>query len=122
MKKNILIVEDTTAIREEISDILKMEGFEVSEAENGQEGVEIAQKTNPNLIIADVLMPEVSGFELSKILGHNIKTKNIPVVFLSAKANKETVEKGKSLGCGEFIIKPVTPDALLKVVYNRINK
>ena len=121
MKKNILVVEDTIAIREEICDILRMEGFNVSEAENGKIGFQVAKKINPNLIITDILMPEMGGFELFDILSENTMTKKIPVIFLSAKANKETVNKGKALGCGEYIIKPVSPDDLLNVVYNRIN-
>ncbi len=122
MKKNILVIEDANAIREEICDILRMEGFTVSEAENGKIGFQIAKATNPNLIITDILMPEMDGFQLFDILAKNSSTKEIPVIFLSAKANKEAVAKGKALGSGDYIIKPVSPDDLLNVVYNRINK
>jgi len=122
MKNNILVIEDTSSIREEICDILRMEGFNVTEAENGQIGLNIAKQTTPDLIITDVLMPEMGGFELFDSLADNIKTQKIPVVFLSAKANKETVQKGKKLTGGDYIIKPVSPDTLLNVVYNKIRK
>ena len=122
MKKNILVVEDTKSIREEICDILRMEGFNVSEAENGKYGFIVAKRTKPQLIISDILMPEVDGFELFEILSENSKTKKIPVIFLSAKADKEAVEKAKTIGCGEYLIKPISPDDLLKIVNNRIKK
>ncbi len=121
MKKNILVVEDTFAIREEICDILRMEGFDVFEADNGKTGFQIAKKKNPNLIITDILMPEMNGFELFNILAEDTDTQKIPVIFLSAKANKDAVLRGKSLGTGDYIIKPVSPDNLLNVIYNRID-
>ena len=121
MKKNILVIEDTIAIREEICDILRMEGFGVFEAENGKVGFQTAKKEKPNLIITDILMPEMNGFELFNILAEDADTQKIPVIFLSAKANKEAVLKGKRLGTGDYIIKPVSPDIMLNVVYNRIN-
>lgn len=121
MKNKILVIEDTKAVREEITDILKMEGYGVFEAENGEDGIKIAKKTQPNLIISDILMPGIDGFEVFEILSKDNKTKEIPVIFLSAKANKEAVLKGKHLGCRDYIVKPVSPDALLSVVYNKIN-
>ena len=120
--KNILVIEDKSAIREEVCDILRMEGFDVFEAENGKVGLEIAKKEIPNLIISDILMPELNGFELYEELCKDELTKNIPIIFLSAKANKEAIIKGLRMGAEDYIIKPVSPDVLLCAVNNKINK
>ena len=121
MKNKILVIEDTSVVREEICDILKMEGFGVFEATNGEEGVKIAKSTHLNLIISDIIMPGMDGFEVFETLSKDNITNKIPVIFLSAKANKEAVLKGKQLGCKDYIIKPVSPDVLLNIVYNKIN-
>lgn len=120
--KNILVVEDTEAIREELCDILRMEGFSVFEAENGLDALDIAKKEIPNLIISDVLMPGLDGFQLYKELEKNSETKEIPFIFLSAKANKEAIIKGLRMGAQDYIIKPVSPDELLYAVNDKINK
>jgi len=116
MKNNILVVEDTSAVREEICDILKMEGFNVTEAENGKQGLKLAQIVKPNLILSDIVMPEMNGFELYEKIQENSEINNIPVVFLSAKADKNILKKAKEMGTGEYIIKPVSPDTLIKTI------
>ena len=122
MKNNILVVEDTSTVREEICDILKMEGFNVTEAENGKQGLKLAQIVKPNLILSDIVMPEMNGFELYEKIQENSEINNIPVVFLSAKADKNILKKAKEMGTGEYIIKPVSPDTLIKTIKKRINK
>ncbi|MCF6185098.1 MAG: response regulator [Bacteroidales bacterium] len=122
MKKKILVVEDTSAVREEICDILKMEGFNVSEAVNGKEGLRLAQTVKPNLILTDIVMPEMNGFELYENIAKNSKIQNIPIIFLSANADKDALERAKKMGTGEYIVKPVSPDILIKTITNRINK
>ena len=119
--KNILVIDDTLAIREEVCDILRMEGFDVFEAKNGIEGLNIAKKEIPNLIISDILMPELNGYELLEKLSKDERTKNIPIIFLSAKANKESLIKGLRMGAEDYIIKPVSPDVLLFAVNEKIN-
>lgn len=122
LKNNILVVEDTSAVREEICDILKMEGFNVTEAENGKQGLKLAQIVKPNLILSDIVMPEMNGFELYEKIQENSEINNIPVVFLSAKADNNILKKAKEMGTGEYIIKPVSPDTLIKTIKRRINK
>ena len=119
-QKNILVIDDTAAIREEVCDILRMEGFGVFEAENGKIGLQIAKKELPNLILSDILMPELDGYELFDELAKDPSTKHIPIVFLSAKANKEAMVKGLRMGAKDYIIKPVSPDVLLSVVNEKI--
>ncbi|AFU68390.1 bacteriophytochrome-like histidine kinase sensor and response regulator [Psychroflexus torquis ATCC 700755] len=118
----VLIVEDTLAIREEIYDILLMEGYEVFQAENGLIGFELALKEQPDLIVSDILMPELNGFEMFEKLQTNNKTVSIPLIFLSAKAEKEDIRIGMNLGAEDYLTKPTNVDDLLNAVKNKIKK
>ncbi len=121
MKSKIVIVEDTSAVREEISDILMMEGFDVFEAKNGLDGLSQIKNINPNLILTDIVMPEMNGFELYEAIQKDTGINKIPVIFLSAKADKDAVERAKKMGSGDYIIKPVSPDKLINKIKKRIN-
>ena len=121
MKSKIVIVEDTSAVREEISDILMMEGFDVYEANNGVEGLKQIKNIKPNLILTDIVMPEMNGFELYEAIQKDTGINKIPVIFLSAKADKDAVERAKKMGSGDYIIKPVSPDKLINKIKKRIN-
>ena len=118
----ILIVEDTLAVREEIYDILLMEGYQIFEAENGETGFEMALKEHPNLIISDILMPELNGFEMFEKLQNNKNTMSIPFLFLSAKGEKEDIRMGMNLGAEDYLVKPFNTDELLKVVKNKLKQ
>jgi two-component system sensor histidine kinase/response regulator len=118
----VLIVEDTLAIREEIYDILVMEGYKVFQAENGLIGFEIALIEHPDLIISDILMPALNGFEMFEKLQENKKTASIPLIFLSAKAEKEDIRTGMNLGAEDYLTKPLNINDLLSAVENKINK
>ena len=118
----VLIVEDTLAIREEIYDILLMEGYEVFQAENGLIGFEVAMKEHPDLIISDILMPALNGFEMFEKLQENKKTASIPLIFLSAKAEKEDIRTGMNLGAEDYLTKPLNINDLLSAIENKINK
>ena len=118
----ILIVEDTLTIREEIHDILVMEGYTVFEAENGSIGFEIALKKHPDLIISDILMPKLNGFEMYKKLQNNKTTKLIPLIFLSAKAEKSDIRAGMRLGAEDYLTKPIDVEDLLNTVKIKIDK
>jgi signal transduction histidine kinase len=118
----ILIVEDTSTIREEIHDVLVMEGYTVFEAENGSIGFEIALKKHPDLIISDILMPKLNGFEMYKKLQNNKTTKLIPLIFLSAKAEKSDIRAGMNLGAEDYLTKPIDVEDLLNTVKIKIDK
>ncbi|WP_027076253.1 sensor histidine kinase [Maribacter antarcticus] len=118
----VLIVEDTLAIREEIYDILFLEGYEVFQAENGLIGFKLALKEQPDLIVSDILMPELNGFEMFEKLQTNNKTVSIPLIFLSAKAEKEDIRIGMNLGAEDYLTKPTNVDDLLNAVKNKIKK
>ncbi|WP_339654975.1 response regulator [uncultured Maribacter sp.] len=118
----ILVVEDTKEIRIEICDILKMEGYHVFEAENGKIGLDLAIKTKPDLIISDILMPELNGFEMFRELKSNHETSTIPLIFLSAKADKKDIREGMNLGAEDYLPKPLNVDDLVAAVDVKIQK
>jgi two-component system sensor histidine kinase/response regulator len=118
----VLIVEDTLAVREEIYDILLMEGYEVFQAENGLIGFDLALKEQPDLIVSDILMPGLSGFEMFEKLQTNKKSASIPLIFLSAKAEKDDIRIGMNLGAEDYLTKPLNINDLLNAVENKINK
>jgi|GEM_PF-1319988 len=118
----ILIVEDTLAIREEICDILLMEGYAVFQAENGKIGFEMALKELPDLIISDILMPHLNGIEMFKKLQKDENTIGIPLIFLSAKGEKADVRIGMNVGAEDYLIKPVNTDELINVVKRKLKR
>ncbi|MGK0307540.1 MAG: DNA-binding response OmpR family regulator/AraC-like DNA-binding protein [Urechidicola sp.] len=120
--RKILIVEDTLAIREEIFDILSMENYEVFQAENGLTGFEMALKEQPDLIISDILMPDLDGYEMFEKLQINKNTASIPLIFLSAKSEKEDVRTGMNLGAEDYLTKPLNINDLLNAVKSKIKK
>ncbi|TLP79767.1 response regulator transcription factor [Maribacter sp. ACAM166] len=118
----ILIVEDTLAIREEVCDILEMEGYNVFQARNGRIGYEMSVKETPDLIISDILMPSLDGFEMFKKLQNNKNTRSIPLIFLSAKGEKEDIRVGMNLGAEDYLTKPINVNDLVNAVENKIKK
>ena len=118
----ILIVEDTRAIREEIYDILTLEGHTVLQAENGDVGYKMAMTILPDLILSDILMPELNGLEMFEKLKKNKKTKNIPLIFLSAKGGNEDIRSGMNAGAEDYLIKPINADELVEVVHRKLKK
>jgi two-component system sensor histidine kinase/response regulator len=118
----VLIVEDTLAIREEIYDILVMEGYKVFQAENGLIGFEMALIEHPDLIISDILMPKLNGYEMFEKLQTNTKTAGIPLIFLSAKAEREDIRTGMNLGAEDYLTKPLNINDLLIAVEHKIKK
>ena len=105
--KKILLVEDNPVNRMLIKKILTFHGSEVLEAVNGREGIEKAEKYIPNLILMDLQLPEINGIEAIKILKKSAKTKNIPIVAVSANIREEEKVKAREAGCAGFIEKPI---------------
>ena len=110
----ILVAEDEKDIRELIAFTLRFGGFEVEEAANGIEAVEKARKLRPDLIILDVRMPKKTGYEACQELKEADETKDIPIVFLSAKGQKAEIKEGMKLGAVDYIIKPFEAEQLPK--------
>jgi DNA-binding response OmpR family regulator len=112
----ILVAEDERDIRELIGHTLRFAGFEVVLAAHGGEAVEKAPGENPDLIILDVRMPKVTGYEACRQLKENPDTAEIPIVFLSAKGQESEIKEGLASGASEYILKPFAPDDLVNQI------
>lgn len=120
--KKILIVEDNAVLRNEIAEILNMEDAIIIEACNGKEGIEKSKQVLPDIIISDILMPELDGITLIKELKKNSLTRNIPFVFLTALSDTEYVNKGVNLGADNYLKKPINVDNLIIAIKIGLNK
>lgn len=120
--KKILIAEDEKDIRELIKRKLEQEGFLVLEAETGKETLEIVNKQNPEVVLLDIIMPEIDGFEILKQIKSNPKTKNIKTIILSNLGQDSDIQKGKELGAEDYIIKAnFTLDEIVKKINNLLS-
>lgn len=120
--KKILIIEDNSEVRENLSEILALSGYQTLSAENGKIGIEKAMNERPDLILCDVMMPELDGFGVLHILNKQSSTSDIPFIFLTAKAEKEDFRKGMSLGADDYIVKPFDDTILLQTIETRLRK
>lgn len=120
--KKLLIVEDEAAIRANILDLLKAQNFHLIAAENGSIGVEMALSHLPDLIICDVMMPELDGYEVLKTLRQHPLTATIPFIFLTAKADIVDLRAGMSLGADDYLTKPFRSKELLQAIATRLEK
>jgi len=108
----ILIAEDERDIRDLVAFTLRFAGHEVFTATNGEEALEMAPKVNPDLILMDVRMPRMTGYEACKAMKLNSELKDIPVVFLSAKGQESEIQQGLDAGAEKYLLKPFAPDYL----------
>ncbi|MDA0194720.1 MAG: response regulator [Bacteroidetes bacterium] len=120
--KKIVLIEDNPDVRENTAEILELADFEVLTAANGKEGVELACAEFPDLIICDIMMPELDGYGVLHILSKKQSTMNIPFIFLTAKAEKSDVRKGMNLGADDYVTKPFDDTELLDAVEARLHK
>ena len=112
----ILIAEDERDIRDLITFTLRYHNYDVVAASNGEEGLEMARREVPDLIIMDVRMPKMTGYEACKHIKADPALQHIPVVFLSAKGQEAEVQTGLEAGATDYILKPFAPDQLAKRV------
>jgi DNA-binding response OmpR family regulator len=120
--KNILLIEDNLAMRENTAEILELSNYKVSTAANGKEGVKMANAIMPDLIICDIMMPELDGYGVLHMLSRNEQTAGIPFIFLTAKVEKSDVRKGMNLGADDYITKPFDDAELLTAVESRLKR
>lgn len=111
---HILVAEDERDIRDLISFTLKFAGHEITQATNGEEAVQLAKEHLPDLIMTDVRMPRMTGYEACKAIKADEATKHIPVVILSAKGQDEEIDQGKDAGADDYLLKPFAPDELTR--------
>ncbi|MDQ1353795.1 MAG: hypothetical protein QG657_4102, partial [Acidobacteriota bacterium] len=119
-KTVILVVEDHDDMRRHIREILES-GYGVIEAVNGKEGIARAKDIIPDLIISDIMMPEVDGYELCRVLKKDLKTSHIPIILLTAKASDKSVVRGLETGADDYVTKPFNADMLLARINNLID-
>jgi len=120
--RTILIIEDNDDIRESTSEILELASYRVLKAENGKIGVDLAQKELPDLILCDIMMPELDGYGVLYLLNKNQKTASIPFIFLTAKAERIDMRKGMEMGADDYLTKPFDDMELLNAIESRLNK
>ena len=120
--KKILVIEDNPDVRENLAEILELSGYQVSTAQDGKVGVSIANKEDLDLILCDVMMPELDGYGVLRILNRNPKTSGIPFIFLTAKSEKTDFRKGMGLGADDYITKPFDDVDLLDAIEMRLKK
>lgn len=120
--KKILLIEDNPDIRENTAEILSLASYDVLTAENGKVGVALAQEKNPDLIICDIMMPELDGYGVLHILSKRDETARIPFIFLTAKTEKSDLRKGMELGADDYLTKPFDDTELLNAIATRLRK
>lgn len=122
MSQKILIIEDNTDIRENVVEILELAGYTVFESDNGKTGVELAVKNLPDVILCDIMMPELDGYSVLYMLNKNPETATIPFIFLTAKAERIDQRKGMEMGADDYLTKPFDDMELLSAIESRLRK
>lgn len=120
--KTILVIEDNKDVRENIAEILTLSGYEVVTAENGKRGLIKLNENRPDLIICDIMMPDLDGYGVLHIINSNPQFATIPFIFLTAKAEKTDFRKGMSLGANDYITKPFDDLDLLQSIEVQLHK
>jgi CRP-like cAMP-binding protein/CheY-like chemotaxis protein len=120
--KKVLLIEDNKDLRENTEEILKLAQYDVITAKNGKEGVELAVKEKPDLIICDIMMPILDGHGVLHMLSKNDKTASIPFIFLTAKAERNDFRKGMEMGADDYITKPFDDIELMNAIESRLKK
>ena len=121
-RPNILIVEDDEAVRQTLADILEVNGYEVRQSADGREGLAAALTAPPTLIITDINMPGLTGFELLEQLRSHDELRTVPVIVITAKVDRAAMRLGMELGADDFITKPFTEDEVIQSVQARLEK
>jgi len=122
MSKKALIIEDSDDIRENIVEILELAGYTVFSAKNGKIGVDLALKNSPDIILCDIMMPELDGYGVLYMLNKNPQMAAIPFIFLTAKAERVDLRKGMEMGADDYLTKPFDDIELLNAIESRLNK
>lgn len=121
-QKTILIIDDNDDIRENTAEILSFGGYRTVTAENGKKGIEVAVKEKPDLIVCDIMMPELDGYGVLHLLRKNPETEGIPLIFLTAKAERSDLRKGMEMGADDYVTKPFEEVELMNAIESRLQK
>ncbi|MCR6655239.1 MAG: response regulator transcription factor [Opitutus sp.] len=120
--KRILVIDDEAKLRKQFSALLSLEGFSVIEARNGREGVELAQREQPDLVLCDITMPEMNGHRVIESLRADARTAHLPFIFLTGWSERGDIRTGMNLGADDYLTKPVDPDELITAVKARLRR
>jgi DNA-binding response OmpR family regulator len=120
--KKVLIIEDNDDIREGTAEILDLAGYTTYTAKNGKIGVDIAVKNLPDIILCDIMMPELDGYGVLYLLHKNPKTANIPFIFITAKTERADMRKGMEMGADDYLTKPFDDVELFNAIESRLKK
>ena len=120
--KKVLIIEDEQELRNSIREMLFYENFQTLTAENGTEGIEVAEEKQPDVILCDILMPDISGFDVLKRLNRNERFYKTPFIFLTALNERHNFRQGMELGADDYLTKPFSRDELLGAISSRVRK
>ena len=120
--KTILLIEDDADMRDNTAEILELANYRVLKAENGRKGIELARREKPDLVLCDIMMPELDGYSVLHMLGRDPATAELPFIFLSAKAERGDVRKGMELGADDYLTKPFEESELLNAIEGRLKR
>ncbi|HMN06071.1 MAG TPA: response regulator [Flavobacteriales bacterium] len=120
--KTILLIEDDADVRENTAEILELAHYRVLKAANGKQGVDRARKEMPDLVLCDIMMPDLDGYGVLHMLGRSPETAEIPFIFLSAKAERSDVRRGMELGADDYLTKPFEESELLNAIEGRLRR
>jgi DNA-binding response OmpR family regulator len=120
--KTVLIIEDDVVLRENTAELLVLSQYNVISAPNGKVGVDLAKQQLPDIIVCDIMMPELDGYGTLKALAEHNATKHIPFIFLSAKVAHKDVRKGMNMGADDYITKPFSEDEIISAIESRLAK
>jgi len=120
--KKILVIEDEPEMRRNIATLLRYRDYEAIEAENGRKGVELARRIKPDLILCDVMMPELDGYGVLQALQQDTSLALVPFIFLTAKGEKEDLRSGMNLGADDYLTKPVANNDLVNAIEARLRR
>lgn len=120
--KTILVIEDHEEIRENVMEMLELSGYQVIACDGGNQGLEEAKHTIPDLILCDIAMPQTDGFEVLRGIKTTPCTSNIPFIFLTAKSEKSDIQQGLKLGADDYLVKPFDQSELLAAINMQLRK
>lgn len=122
MMKKILLIEDDNVLRGNTAELLELLNYQVITAANGKIGLDKAKNQHPDIIVCDIMMPEMDGYDVLEALSNGSNTKYIPFIFLSAKTERQDVRRGMNLGADDYITKPFSEDELVSAIESRFAK
>jgi CheY-like chemotaxis protein len=120
--KKVLFIEDDVDLRENTAELLELAEYKTITAANGKTGVELAKETHPDIIVCDIMMPEMDGYEVLQALSKDPSTQDIPFIFLSAKTEHADIRKGMNLGADDYLTKPFEEEELISAIESRLAK